>query len=213
MKSVEGVKKPRVESNEEIIAWQEKHHLNGYSSYRTTADWYGDNMPYLFVQMTLFNKYGKFVPLADNPSQKYCNQPDGPSHRLSEVSPSKELVYVKQYMDRFDRDSIEFASGLRKNIPINQLDETLADILSTSEILNNSSNPFLGEEEFDYFLVIGWSKFLGKKDQLKQIYRINEIAKNNQHAKFRIIYVNFDLNSAWTPEQIDFVRNNFHFGL
>lgn len=197
-----GAKKPIPESSNEILEWQVKHNLVGYESFCLKPESYCEFLPELFGVVKLFNKFGNFVPLKMSQYDKECGREDGVIATLRLVSWEKEFTLRQRYLERFKEDSLAYQNGSQSGKPFNELDYTINDILSSSIGLQTSKNLYEGLDTFDYILVISWAKFMGHKGQLKYLEDIKSAITQNKHSRFRIIYLNFDLNKNWTESQI-----------
>lgn len=69
------------------------------------------------------------------------------------------------------------------------------DLLKQLTPLSGDAIPADSTSRFDFVTVITWATFAGKLNE--RLFAVAEAARENKHARIRIVFLNFDMQKSW----------------
>jgi hypothetical protein len=188
-KTVNHVKKPKVETAQSIKAWLQKEKINSDKIF--TVD--PSNFYHLFLlygnRAMLFNEKGEFVSVGYNSDTKFC--PKGVKEFLSTLTPG------------FEKNNEHLFNYIAYRI--NNRPDTLFPTLNK---VYSFSRDLYGNEVFmpitfgprNYTLIISFTLFSGDTTQASRMRDLINACRQNPSAKIDIILINFDKQEWWGKE-------------
>jgi hypothetical protein len=188
-KTVNHVKKPKVETAQSIKAWLQKEKIS--SDKILTVD--PSNFYHVFLlygeRPMLFNERGVFVSVGYNSDPKFC--PKGVKEFLSTLTPGFE---------KNDEHLFNYIAYRINNRP-DTLYPTLNKVYSFArDLYGNEVFAPITFGSRNYILVVPFTIFSGNTIQTSKMRAFINACRQNASAKIDIILVNFDKQEWWGKE-------------
>jgi hypothetical protein len=165
-----GIKKPKTETPESILAFAIKQGQNPDNIYL-----FRDSVCFkTFMKDSLYKK-AYFSAIVFNDKGLIMNYKDSASCQWS----------ASAYIQQLKKDTVYMIDDSHK----------FSSIISSLTPLNGQNLNVMNAQNYDYTVVFTWAKYIGKLNE--RLFRINEFAKNNPYAKIRVISLNVDVQKSW----------------
>lgn len=191
-KSVNNVKKPKVESAASIIKWLDDYNFkNRNVATIVPSSYYSAVLMYSQGPM-LFNKKGEFVSVGYNYDGKFC--PKGVDEFLKTLYPGfeKEDDNLSNYL-------LYITNGVQDTTY-----PSLQNISSFSrDVYGHAATSLMAQADTDYTLVLPFSIFMGHTSQVKKLRTFLNAVAQNQSARINIILLNYDKQLWWGEEWLN----------
>jgi hypothetical protein len=188
-KTVNHVKKPKVETPQSIKLWLQKEKISIDKIFTVDPSKFYHTFPFYNHGPKLFNEKGIFISVGYNSDTKFC--PKGVKEFLSTLTPGFE---------KNDEHLFNYIAYNFNNRP-DTLYPTLDKIYSFCKDLygNEIIVPIVFGSR-NYTLIIPFELFAGDTIQTSEIRKLINACRQNTSTKIDIILINFDKQEWWGKE-------------